>query len=342
MKRSALIFLVLFVFGFITFSWGQCPEPNDRGECDTMYVEPWPADTLLEGDGPWLVRVPIYLTSDLNDVDDSISGFTLPFCYTRSNPSMYCSVSGYWNKVSTLYLAPDFGRSVFRHIVTGTDTVHNRMADLDQDFSYRAWDSMQLDLDGTSHFWLAMIPLGTPDQRWWEGSRVLVATMTFRVQDSMQICIDTCFWPPSNRLSCWIEPEGGGLAIKKVPRLGSPHETSYEVCFNLRKPADVREIQGSEDSRPSEFLLSQNYPNPFNPTTNFEFSLSLSAHVKIDIFNIVGQKVRTLVDEEMKPGVYVADWDGKDENGKSVSSGIYFYRMEAGEFSDMKKMVLVK
>ncbi len=107
-------------------------------------------------------------------------------------------------------------------------------------------------------------------------------------------------------------------------------------------PSDVREIQGSDEVRPSQFSLSQNYPNPFNPFTNFQFTLSKSGQVKIEIFNVVGQKVKTLLDRDMRPGVYVADWDGKDEKGNPVSSGIYFYRMHAGDFSDMKKMVLLK
>jgi flagellar hook assembly protein FlgD len=103
----------------------------------------------------------------------------------------------------------------------------------------------------------------------------------------------------------------------------------------------VKEIEG-DHIKPSDFSLSQNYPNPFNPVTNFQFTLPKSSHVKIEIFNIVGQKVATLVDGDMKPGLYTADWNGRDESGRTVSSGIYFYRMQAGDFSDMKKMVLVK
>jgi hypothetical protein len=105
---------------------------------------------------------------------------------------------------------------------------------------------------------------------------------------------------------------------------------------------DVREIHGSDEARPSQFSLSQNYPNPFNPITNFQFTLPKSVHVKIEIFNIVGQKVKTLMDQDMKPGVYQADWDGKDESGNPVSTGVYFYKVQAGDFSDMKKMVLLK
>ncbi|MFH1335176.1 MAG: T9SS type A sorting domain-containing protein, partial [Candidatus Zixiibacteriota bacterium] len=100
--------------------------------------------------------------------------------------------------------------------------------------------------------------------------------------------------------------------------------------------------EGINDTKPTTFSLSQNYPNPFNPVTNFQFTVPKSSHVNIEIFNIVGQKVATVVDGDMKAGVYTADWNGRDENGKTVSSGIYFYRMQADDFSNMKKMVLVK
>ncbi|MCK4224263.1 MAG: T9SS type A sorting domain-containing protein [candidate division Zixibacteria bacterium] len=330
MKRTALIFLVLFLFGFVTFSWGQCPEdPNDRGECDTLHVVPYQYAGLAGF--PATVTVKLLVTHDQTVATDSIKGFVIPLAYTHTNSSKYCSLSGWWNTVD-LHPWPNLDRSIFRNLeITPGDSIRNRMMTMAYGFGPE-WDFRQLIVHDTNDFWLCSTPTGTPDQLWWEGNRVLLATMTFRVEDTMTICIDSTFWYPSSILK-WSRSD----AVTYFPRHNMP------ICFKVDTAASsVREIQGSDDSRPSEFFLSQNYPNPFNPATNFEFSLSLSAHVKIDIFNIVGQKVRTLVDEEMKPGVYVADWDGKDENGKPVSSGIYFYRMEAGEFSDMKKMVLVK
>jgi hypothetical protein len=103
----------------------------------------------------------------------------------------------------------------------------------------------------------------------------------------------------------------------------------------------VREIDDGE-TRPCDFVLFQNYPNPFNPATNIEFVLPKSGQVKIEIFNILGQKIRTLVDECLKPGHKLVDWDGKDDSGKEVSSGIYFYRIATDEFSEAKKMLLLK
>lgn len=103
---------------------------------------------------------------------------------------------------------------------------------------------------------------------------------------------------------------------------------------------EVKEIE--EDQVPYSFELFQNYPNPFNPTTNIRFSLPRSGHVRLDIYNILGRRVRTLVDEALLAGHKLVTWDGKDENGNDVSSGIYFYRLQTGNFSQARKMILLK
>jgi hypothetical protein len=95
-------------------------------------------------------------------------------------------------------------------------------------------------------------------------------------------------------------------------------------------------------SAPEHFSLSQNYPNPFNPQTTISYSLPQDAHVRLAVYNILGQKVRTLVDKHQSAGVQTVSWEGTDDKGNQVSSGVYFYKVEAGEFSDMKKMLLVK
>jgi hypothetical protein len=93
---------------------------------------------------------------------------------------------------------------------------------------------------------------------------------------------------------------------------------------------------------PAAFSLSNAYPNPFNPTTNIQFTVAKSENVKLVVFNILGQQVKTLVNGEMKAGSYTATWNGKDEFGTSVASGIYFYRFESKSFNSTKKMILMK
>jgi hypothetical protein len=93
---------------------------------------------------------------------------------------------------------------------------------------------------------------------------------------------------------------------------------------------------------PEKFELRQNYPNPFNPVCNIEYALPRSSHITLSIYNILGQKVRMLVDEYQSAGYKSIRWDGRDNQGREVTSGIYFYRIEAGDFVQAKRMVLIK
>jgi len=91
-----------------------------------------------------------------------------------------------------------------------------------------------------------------------------------------------------------------------------------------------------------KYALTQNYPNPFNPTTRIKFALKQSEKVRVDVFNLKGQKVKTLLNKVMNEGEHEIVWNGKDSNNKSVSSGIYFYKMSASRYSNVKKMILLK
>jgi len=93
---------------------------------------------------------------------------------------------------------------------------------------------------------------------------------------------------------------------------------------------------------PQKFALHQNYPNPFNATTQISYELPENAHVKIEIFNIMGQKVVTLLDDEEVAGVHNVEWNGRDQNDNDVASGIYLYRMTTDNSSIEKKMILMK
>lgn len=99
---------------------------------------------------------------------------------------------------------------------------------------------------------------------------------------------------------------------------------------------------GYEDVSPSSFWVSHNYPNPFNPVTTIEYALPKGCYVEITIYNILGQKVTSLVHESQKAGHYVIEWNGKSDHEEEVASGIYFYQLKAGEFSECKKMLLLK
>jgi len=93
---------------------------------------------------------------------------------------------------------------------------------------------------------------------------------------------------------------------------------------------------------PDHFYLSANYPNPFNLGTIIEFGLPVAGHVELSIYNVVGQKVITLLDQDYQAGNHVVRWNGQNADGRTVSSGIYFYRGRSGEFAQIRKMVLLK
>jgi hypothetical protein len=94
---------------------------------------------------------------------------------------------------------------------------------------------------------------------------------------------------------------------------------------------------GSGSNLPTSFAIMQNYPNPFNPATNISFDVPKASHVELSIYNVLGQKVASLVDQNMDPGTHTVSWDASNN-----SSGVYYYRILAGTFSATKKMVLLK
>jgi hypothetical protein len=90
------------------------------------------------------------------------------------------------------------------------------------------------------------------------------------------------------------------------------------------------------------FALRQNTPNPFGKETVIQYQLPKTSHAELKIYNIVGQHIKTIVDKSQEPGIYQLGWNGKDDKGRKVSSGIYFYRLQAGNFTATKKLLFLK
>ncbi len=100
-----------------------------------------------------------------------------------------------------------------------------------------------------------------------------------------------------------------------------------------------------EKSAPEDLSLVQNYPNPFNPATRIQFIASSeqsSVPTTLRIYNVRGQLVRTLMNESKIAGTYEVIWDGRDDLGNEVASGVYFYKLKAGDYTEAKKMILMK
>jgi hypothetical protein len=106
--------------------------------------------------------------------------------------------------------------------------------------------------------------------------------------------------------------------------------TGYYI--SLSKPAEI----------PKSYALLNNYPNPFNANTVILYNLPEDTDVKLEVYNVLGQKVRVLVDEQQNAGYKTVVWDGKNDKGESVSSGIYFYKLETRDYTKSKKMLLMK
>jgi hypothetical protein len=144
--------------------------------------------------------------------------------------------------------------------------------------------------------------------------------------------VDTTLYPPSSRLKfldtlTTVAPNGNSNQF--IPR--------YVLQGTV---AEVIEIK--DGTVPMIFTLGQNYPNPFNPVTVFDLAIPTTTKVKVEVFNLLGQKVKTLLDKELTAGKYQIKWDATNETGESVASGIYFYRLNTDKFTDVKKMILLR
>ncbi|NIW68183.1 T9SS type A sorting domain-containing protein [candidate division KSB1 bacterium] len=110
----------------------------------------------------------------------------------------------------------------------------------------------------------------------------------------------------------------------------------------FRSAESVTSVKAVNKNELQSFVLEQNYPNPFNPSTEIRFELPVERHVNLIIYNVLGRKIKTLVDEVKEAGSHSVTWDGTDENGQPVPSGVYFYRFDAGMVSGTKKMILMR
>jgi hypothetical protein len=135
-------------------------------------------------------------------------------------------------------------------------------------------------------------------------------------------------------------PEGEyDLDIIAVANFKQKDTTRVELI--IEQATDVDE-EGDQPNAPDKFALFQNRPNPFNPETEISYYLPEGCEVNLTIYNILGRRVKTLFEGHQNAGMKTLVWDGKDDQGKQLSSGIYFYRLQAGYFNQTKKMSLIK
>ncbi|RLD11147.1 hypothetical protein DRI50_10330, partial [candidate division KSB1 bacterium] len=144
----------------------------------------------------------------------------------------------------------------------------------------------------------------------------------------------------SDTCQSMLPPDSSGFFywfVKAVDKAGA-----YSVSDTFRIIFDFEVGIAENGQTPNKFELAQNYPNPFNPTTTISFKLPVRSDVKLYIYNALGQKIRTLVNKGMAPGSYKVVWDAKNDTGRKVASGLYFYELRAKNFRQVHKMILMK
>lgn len=130
-----------------------------------------------------------------------------------------------------------------------------------------------------------------------------------------------------------------GLTQGEVFKMG----TGFWYADPEAKVPEAVELEfGLPGEIPPEFRLHQNYPNPFNPVTNILISIPRQATARIEVYDMIGRLVTILVDKELNAGTHRLTWDARDKTGRSVASGIYVYRLVAGEYSETRTMILLK
>jgi len=144
-------------------------------------------------------------------------------------------------------------------------------------------------------------------------------------QAGSEVTLDSSFVPPA---SDFLMTLTSGTIIPTF--LGA-----RVVTYN-----DIKIDDGS--ALPTSFQLAQNFPNPFNPSTKINYTLMTKSQVNLEVYNVLGQKVKTLVNDVRDAGVWQVEWEGDNDNGAQVASGMYFYKLTAGDFVQTRKMVFLK
>ncbi len=140
----------------------------------------------------------------------------------------------------------------------------------------------------------------------------------------------------------------GFVSTFASPEFSDPISESSDSLYTIEGVGHSATNVGTESgSVPSGFSLDQNFPNPFNPSTTIRFSISTPARISLVLYDLTGRAVRTLVNNDAGAGTHTVQWDGRSENGATVSSGVYVYRLLAAGrdgkvHSDSKKMILMK
>jgi hypothetical protein len=219
------------------------------------------------------------------------------------------------------------------------------VADFDADQRFRLYNN-HLDLTTfqyTFHhaFTAADVPGGIPTEDGWHKMKVEVKTI------NADTTAFWCYFDDQELLGCPIYDTGddrmssgqfGLFSFSQGTGSGIPG-----YFDNISVNALVSSVEdNSEAGLPVGFSLEQNYPNPFNPETQISYQIANGGYISLNIYDLLGREIKTLVSEDQPPGYYTVSWDGKDESGNIVPSGVYLYTLNTGNIVESKKMILMK
>ncbi len=279
----------------------------------------------------------------LVDIDTSYTGSALAVAgdVASSDYSVEADVYCYTN---------DPNGSAYTGVVVYADSSVNTyikmVADFDASQRIRLYNN-KLDMTtfqySFSHdFGAADIPGGIPTENGWHNMKVEVRTL------SADTTAFWCYFDGELLAGCPIYDTGddrmasGRFGLFSF-QMGNPLNGYFDnVASKPLGPVVSVEEENFAERLPQEFALQQNYPNPFNPTTNISYNLKTAGHVSLVIYDVLGSKVQTLVSRNQAPGYHSVTWNGTNNFGSKVNSGVYIYTLKAGQLLESKKMILMK
>ncbi len=199
---------------------------------------------------------------------------------------------------------------------------------------------------GGDNNWIIITPRGTVSNHFGVGTRLEL--YAGGMQQIREIRAGDSFCSQSDQLRAHFGLGSAALIDSLVLRWPSGMVQKLEglapnqFLIVREDSAAVGIEDGAENLVPQEFSLAQNFPNPFNPSTTIEYALPTASSVKLSVYNMLGQEIKTLINEFQPAGKNSVAWDGKSNHGVDVPSGIYLYRIEAGNFVETKKMILIR
>ena len=162
--------------------------------------------------------------------------------------------------------------------------------------------------------------------------------LTFSVHDNSNQALVNVIIDPDSALDVGVTPNLTGDATIVIRATDSAGLRTDDTLVVTVQPVPT----AIDDVMPTKTLLRQNYPNPFNPVTTISYDLAAPVQVVLKIYNSQGEEVRTLVDTHQPQGIWSVVWDGRNNAGRRVGSGVYFYKLSAGRFTAARKLVLLQ